>query len=518
MSDIHEVAVIGGGPAGICTVNELLNTGVGGVSTVGTGSRPANPQFTKVVVFEQKHNAGGVWNIDEVEQPDEFQENLFKKPEYYNAEVIHPRLSAPSELDIAKNTVDSPLVVEAADNSSQWRKSAIYPDLYSNVPTRFVRFSSIKYEDAPVNKDFKPLLSFTDISQLLKDFNKKNDLLKHFRFNTQVQNVEQDEKDNKWILTLRKSNPETGKDEWYQEKFDAVIVASGHYQTPYIPYIEGLETRKANSIIHSKAFRSAEEFKDENVLLVGSSLSGIDIVQYIEPYAKSLTISRSPGKEEILPWLTRAAVSYPNKPRISKINGSTVEFVDGTKLENVDKIVFATGYHWHYPFLSEKYLKLTRNGHNNTTTNSSRVEDLYLHTFSMNYPTLAFAGVTLTSFKFHTIEISAAAIAGVWSNAHSLPSKEEQKKWELERLNETANNVAFHFYMYDEVSDKWGKDAYKYAAKNRAYPLDNEDLGDMVEALKSVEYFFYKTRDDALKKNSKPSLSSVPIDTKNVLK
>ena len=46
-------------------------------------------------------------------------------------------------------------------------------------------------------------------------------------------------------------------------KFDAVIVATGHYSVPYIPNISGLaETSKAlpHSFEHSKAFRLPDNY------------------------------------------------------------------------------------------------------------------------------------------------------------------------------------------------------------------------------------------------------------------
>lgn len=49
-----------------------------------------------------------------------------------------------------------------------------------------------------------------------------------------------------------------------RQKFDAVVVGSGHYHTPLVPNIIGLAEAKAKwpaKIMHSKSFRSSEGFE-----------------------------------------------------------------------------------------------------------------------------------------------------------------------------------------------------------------------------------------------------------------
>ena len=82
--------------------------------------------------------------------------------------------------------------------------------------------------------------------------------------NTTVERVEKVERE--WVLTLRKSGePYRGhkQDYWWQEKFDAVIVGTGHYTVPYVPAIWGIdEAVKAlpNKFEHSKSFRSPDDY------------------------------------------------------------------------------------------------------------------------------------------------------------------------------------------------------------------------------------------------------------------
>lgn len=77
--------------------------------------------------------------------------------------------------------------------------------------------------------------------------------------------VERVEKVNgSWKLTLRKAGAE--RDYWWAEEFDAVVVASGHYTVPHVPYIEGLEefaSAYPGSVEHSKGYRGAEKYRQK---------------------------------------------------------------------------------------------------------------------------------------------------------------------------------------------------------------------------------------------------------------
>lgn len=81
-------------------------------------------------------------------------------------------------------------------------------------------------------------------------------------FNTTVERAEK--KGDEWLLTLRKATPGGRKNYWWQEVFDAVVVATGHFSLPYMPEIPGLaeyDERYPGRIKHSKHFRSVHEFE-----------------------------------------------------------------------------------------------------------------------------------------------------------------------------------------------------------------------------------------------------------------
>ncbi|KAL8288510.1 hypothetical protein RB597_000567 [Gaeumannomyces tritici] len=91
-----------------------------------------------------------------------------------------------------------------------------------------------------------------------------------------------------WEVTLRREQGE-GRDYWWAERFDAVVVASGHYNVPYVPAIEGLDEfqrARPGSVLHSKYFRGRDQFRGKTVVVVGASVSAADIAFDLVKVAK----------------------------------------------------------------------------------------------------------------------------------------------------------------------------------------------------------------------------------------
>lgn len=81
-------------------------------------------------------------------------------------------------------------------------------------------------------------------------------------YNTTVERAEKLGKE--WKVTLRRRGEST--DYWWVEWFDALVVANGHYNVPYIPRIDGLaqlQRARPGSVIHSKSYRGREAYKNK---------------------------------------------------------------------------------------------------------------------------------------------------------------------------------------------------------------------------------------------------------------
>lgn len=132
------------------------------------------------------------------------------------------------------------------------------------------------------------------------------------------------------------------------QKFDYVIVATGHFSVPNVPSFPGIG-QFPGRIMHSHDFRNASQFEKQTLLVVGSSDSAEDIaLQTLKYGAKKIVVSY-----KTKPMGFKWPEQITEKPLLTKIEGKTVHFKDGSK-DDVDAIILCTGYLFSFPFLEEK--------------------------------------------------------------------------------------------------------------------------------------------------------------------
>lgn len=509
--NIQSVAIVGAGAAGLTTLFELLHTKKDGSTTIAYDSngeidKPkihnTDPAFTKIVSFEQNSQVGGIWSPS-FDDPDVIPQELFDTEKYDDPWVLKPKINVPIEISVEGQNYShsKPLVTGDVDSyNSKWAKSGIYRHLFSNVPGRYLRTSFIPYrQHRPSNSLLHPLVTNYEVTDGLLSFVKRFDLQRYIKLSSEI--VEIIKVDNKWRLTIKETSGD--KVRWYTELFDGVIVSTGHYSIPYLPRLPGLSKWNANyksSVFHSKSFRDPSIFKDKNVLFVGTGLSGLDILQYAFPIARSVTVSRSVNKQEIYPWLSKAAVSdgiivKPHVEEFKPDENRKIIFEDGTSIENVDYVVFSTGYHWHYPFLNEKDtgVSVLTAGHKRVPDGSSMVDGLFLNIFTIRDPTLTFNGVTLTPLKWPSFEITASAIAGVWTNKTRLPSSREQLDYSDKKKKDVGQNLVYHYYppgFFKEYVEQLR--GYLPNGRNPSDIYDTNHLDDLKNSFTVAENLFYQ--------------------------
>lgn len=515
--NIESVAIIGSGAAGLTTLFELLHTKKTGSTTISYKengeldlSKLANddPAFKKIVAFEQNSKVGGIWTPS-FDHPDFISQEIFDSQKYDDPYVLKPKTSIPKDLESQEYSFENQYVSKNNGSKPTWANSGIYRHLYSNVPSRYLRNSFIPYEEQQGLKDstkilLEPLITNFEITHRLQNFTEQFQLEKHVRVNSEVVDICKTSDGFKWKITVKQTADSNESIKWYTETFDAVIVSTGHYSVPYVPSLKGLSSWNArfeSSVFHSKSFRDPHIFKDKVCLFVGTGLSGMDILQYAFPIAKGVIVSRSIGKKEIYKWLTKAATSdgIIVKPRIKELKpleGKRVIFEDGSSVDSVDLIIFSTGYHWHYPFLSNKDSNISvSTGEKKTPDGSSMVKGLYLNTFAIKDPTLAFVGVTLTSFKWPSFELTASAIAGVWTNNAKLPPKKDQIHYALQKIQKTGGSILYHYYSPENFSE-YVDELVGYLPKGRssAHIYDTKHLDDVSLSFANAEKLFYQLK------------------------
>lgn len=219
------------------------------------------------------------------------------------------------------------------------------------------------------------------------------------------------------------------------EEFDYVIVATGHFSTPNMPYFEGLEEFPGR-IMHAHDFRDALEFKDKDILLVGSSYSAEDIGTQCYKYGtKSVTISyRS----------TALGYAWPKgiteKPLVTHFEGDIAYFSDGTS-QCFDAIIMCTGYLFHFPFLPDE-LRLQ-------THNCLYPANLYKGIFWQPNPQLVYLGMQDQYFTFNMFDAQAWYVRDVILDKFALPElaarEADEQKWltEYAAVDSVSGHIDF---------------------------------------------------------------------------
>lgn len=484
---IKSVAVIGGGPAGIACINELAHVSKSGISTLEKNEKPTNPAFDKIVCFEQNDKPGGVWNYFSEPDPKLPPLNILNNGKYDKPDEIYQFSKLPKPTQLVNTTVSNPFVRFSDKNLEselKWNKNAAYRDLFTNIPEKFMKFSYTPYQNISKGRFLEPLITSTDIKNYLDSIINKYDLLKYFRLNSSVESVEKDKNTDRWKLTIRKKPRFSKVEQWYTEEFDALVVANGHCNVPFIPKIEGLAefvAKYPDVIRHSKSFRNVKDFEKSNVLLCGSGTSSADLAQYLSPVAKSVTISQR--SESVYEWIRECFKKSPNikfKPRIKRLlpESKSVEFYDGT-IGQYDHIILSTGYHYHFPFLKQvdEYVKIYNDNYQSQSP-ISKIGNLYLYTFSTKDNSLATAGIPTIGLMFHAMEYSAIAIAGIFSGSKQLPPLEEQIKWDDGRTKVDKPEVPHRYqgFFTEKLEEQLLNPLFEFAPEGRTVPLVKENL------------------------------------------
>ncbi len=388
---VKDVAIVGAGPCGLAAAKYLVAQGA----------------FDSIVVYEQQPEVGGVW---------------------YYSDRPSPALHVPQ---VSPFLPPDPPIRSPAAGSAPVFPSPMYSVLHTNIPTPLMQFSDLAFPEGslifPTRETMQEyLVTYAqDVRHLI-------------RFSTQVTDIRLRRQGDRDVWDLSAQPTASGGAEAVRT-FDAVVVASGHYSTPYmpdIPNIRDFHRTHPGVITHAKLYRRPEVFTGKKVIVVGNSGSGVDVAWQISRVCgRPLLLSvRKPTAPE---WLGLIA-GCEEVPAIAEflVESRGVRFQDGRVETDVDAVIFCTGYLFSFPFLQTLDPPLVTNGR--------RVYGLYKDLVHIAHPTLAFAGLPIKVVPFPLSESQAAVFSRVWANAVSLPSTDEMHRWEEEQ--EQKRGDAFHVY------------------------------------------------------------------------
>jgi trimethylamine monooxygenase len=226
--------------------------------------------------------------------------------------------------------------------------NSMYRYLWSNGPKECLEFADYTFD-----QHFGKTIPSFPPREVLQDYilgrAKKADIKKYIKLNTLITNIEANE--SKFNLTSKNKINNTTK----TEIFDNVIIASGHFSVPYTPQYDGMNNFPGR-ILHSHDFRDAEEFRNKNVIVLGSSYSAEDIALQCYKYgAKSVTIGYRNNAMGFKWPVGMKEVHY-----LDKLKGKKAIFRDGYE-QDADVIILCTGYLHHFPFLDDNLKLKTHN-------------------------------------------------------------------------------------------------------------------------------------------------------------
>merc|ERR1711936_555855 len=228
---------------------------------------------------------------------------------------------------------------------------SMYRYLWSNGPKECLEFPHYTFEE-----HFGKAIPSFPPREVLFDYLKgrwnQEDIQKYLKFNTVVRDVVYNKATDDFTVSVKDLQKDTVLD---GERFDYVIVASGHYSVPHVPTFPGID-KFPGRVLHAHDFREANEFSGKRLLLIGSSYSAEDIALQCLKYAAKSIICTWRSKPMGFKW----PQEVEERPLIQRFDGKVAHFKDGSKAE-VDVVMMCTGYLHKYDFLSDWKAWVARN-------------------------------------------------------------------------------------------------------------------------------------------------------------
>ncbi|KAI8634618.1 FAD/NAD(P)-binding domain-containing protein [Xylariaceae sp. FL1651] len=433
-ASIKDVAVIGAGFSGVVSAAHLMKEGF------------------DVTIFERTGNIGGVWY---------YESRIDRDPPF------------PSTAPPAQNWTDLETAGLSPEEASilHGPPGPCYAGLRNNVPTSLMKSCLLPWPEGT-----EEFIDQGRIVQYIKDIARLNHVTEKIQFYTRVEDVSKPAGDSQWSVetTTLQTKGKTYSVCREKRKFDAVVVANGHYHIPFVPDVPGLATWKErfpDRIIHSKRYRTPEPFRGKTVLLIGAGASSLDIAREVDDLGGKVYQSRRESKYDLtasrLPkGVERVAMAVSfiidetdisNPVTDNDIQGpipGRILLEDGTVLENIDYVVIATGYIVSYPFLGDleqpsvawenagDKILITADGH--TTHN------LHKDIFYIPDPTLVIIGVSHLVSTFSLFDFQARVMAKVLAGHVHLPAESVMKAEQRERKARFQPGDRFHALLLGE--------------------------------------------------------------------
>ncbi|KAF4008193.1 hypothetical protein G4228_019844 [Cervus hanglu yarkandensis] len=262
-------------------------------------------------------------------------------------------------------------------------RASIYKSVIINASKEMMCFS-----DYPIPDHYPNFMHNSQVLEYFRMYAKEFDLLKYIQFKTTVCSVKKQPDfptSGQWeVVTESEGKKET-------RVFDAVMVCTGHHTYAHLPLesFPGIEKFKGQ-YFHSRDYKDPESFTGKRVIVIGIGNSGGDLAVEISHRAKQKIFGESATnrylekkinqrfnhemfglkpKHRVFSQHPTVNDDLPNriisgfvkvKTNVKEFTETAAIFEDGSREDDIDAVIFATGYSFAFPFLEDS-VKVVKN-------------------------------------------------------------------------------------------------------------------------------------------------------------
>eukprot|EP00580_Thalassiosira_gravida_P001067 CAMPEP_0201603364 /NCGR_PEP_ID=MMETSP0492-20130828/3825_1 /ASSEMBLY_ACC=CAM_ASM_000837 /TAXON_ID=420259 /ORGANISM="Thalassiosira gravida, Strain GMp14c1" /LENGTH=510 /DNA_ID=CAMNT_0048067121 /DNA_START=233 /DNA_END=1765 /DNA_ORIENTATION=+ len=375
-ANIKRIGIIGGGAAGLATARAFLRANNNNDDDDDEGTKQKKKVQFEVTVLETRNSVGGIWKYDD-------------------------------------------------DDNHEGKKSRpMYRNLRTNLPKELMAFREFPWGAGDCAEP--SYVTHKQVYKYLEDYANTFDLLENIRFGCRVDHLKVVRDKGEHKHETKEGSDELDCDSWpqislkwtdntdnqsHQQTFDNICICNGHYDLPSNPPLRGLKNFPGR-VIHAIEYDTPTEFAGKTVLCVGARASGADIAREIGSVAKRVYLSDSScnAMEEF--GTANVVVSMPRTQSVDKYGGIHF-FSSGNNgsndeewtLNDVDVIIFCSGYDYAFPFIDgESNLELEN------VLGERRIRPVYEQLWHAQYPSLSFIGLPHSVVPFPLFEIQSTAV------------------------------------------------------------------------------------------------------------
>ena len=308
--------------------------------------------------------------------------------------------------------------------------AAMYPSLRTNLPRELMGFSDLPFLPDRMggrSRDPRRYPGREEVLAYLEAYVDLHGLRPHVRLGARVKRVQALPLEEGWEVTLAGAGSRSRR----PDRYDAVVVANGHYSVPRYPPGLPLVAQWGRLQVHASGYAGPAPFAGKRVAVVGCGASGADI---------SAELARGGAAEVHLAGCRcqgdrdrgggAGGVQVALKPRLYGLlqpvgvaycgDGGGIE-----KCPDIDAVVYATGYHMSFPFLPDLAALAGADDSAPDDAAAAAVSDNCLpafeHVFLPRFPSLPFVGLPWKVVPFPLMELQAHWLAAVLTGRAELP-------------------------------------------------------------------------------------------------